>query len=168
VSEIPTADFERIKRLAVIAAFSDDELLDRLVLKGGNALDIVYGIRSRSSLDLDFSIEGEFENSEYLKERFERSLLKTFEPIGLLPFDVSVEERPPLLSADLANFWGGYQVSFKILPISESGLIQRGLSEMRRQALALDSRQRRSFRIDISKHEYCRDKESRIYNINAF
>lgn len=34
---------ERIKTLAIVAMFSDDDLMERLVLKGGNALDIVYG-----------------------------------------------------------------------------------------------------------------------------
>ena len=45
---------EKIKRLAIIAMFSDDDLMERLVLKGGNALDIVYEIGSRASMDLDF------------------------------------------------------------------------------------------------------------------
>lgn len=54
------ASIERVKRLALIALFSDDELMELLVLKGGNALDIVYGVAQRSPLDLDFSIETEF------------------------------------------------------------------------------------------------------------
>jgi hypothetical protein len=35
---------ERIKKLAIIALFLDNDLMDILVLKGGNALDIVYKI----------------------------------------------------------------------------------------------------------------------------
>ena len=33
---------QKIKRLAIVAMFSDDDLLERLVLKGGNALDLVH------------------------------------------------------------------------------------------------------------------------------
>ena len=51
---------DRIKRLAVIAMFSDDTLLDKLVPKGGNALDLVLGVTTRASIDLDFSIEHAF------------------------------------------------------------------------------------------------------------
>ncbi len=53
-------DLERIKKLVVIAMFSDDELMERLVLKGGNALDLIHRISTRASLDLDFSMERDF------------------------------------------------------------------------------------------------------------
>lgn len=50
---------EQIKKLALIALFSDDDLMNTLVLKGGNALDLIYRVDNRASLDLDFSIEGQ-------------------------------------------------------------------------------------------------------------
>ena len=34
-------DFDQIRRLTIVALFSDDELSERLVLKGGNALSLV-------------------------------------------------------------------------------------------------------------------------------
>ncbi|MFH1883416.1 MAG: hypothetical protein ABIL62_11975 [Planctomycetota bacterium] len=40
---------EQIKRIAIIALFSDDDLMDSLVLKGGNALDMIYGVAQRAS-----------------------------------------------------------------------------------------------------------------------
>ena len=46
--------FEEIRRITIIALFSDDELIDQLVLKGGNALRLIHKISSRTSLDLDF------------------------------------------------------------------------------------------------------------------
>ena len=36
----------------------DDVLLEQLVLKGGNAMALVYGFGSRASLDVDMSIDG--------------------------------------------------------------------------------------------------------------
>jgi predicted nucleotidyltransferase component of viral defense system len=47
---------ERIKTLVIISLFSDDDLMNRFVLKGGNALDIVYNVSTRASIDVDVSI----------------------------------------------------------------------------------------------------------------
>ena len=51
---------EIIKRIAIIALFSDDELMDSIVLKGGNAIDLLQvdtpNSYVRASYDLDFSI----------------------------------------------------------------------------------------------------------------
>ena len=55
---------DKIKKLAIISLFSDDEFMDIFVLKGGSALEIIYNISDRSSLDIDFSIESEFDNRE--------------------------------------------------------------------------------------------------------
>ena len=45
---------EKVKRLAIIAMVSDDELMDILVLKGGNAIDLIYQVSGRASIDIDF------------------------------------------------------------------------------------------------------------------
>ena len=41
--------------------FSDDDLMNLLVLKGDNALDVIHRIASRASIDLDFSVENDFD-----------------------------------------------------------------------------------------------------------
>ncbi len=45
----------------IIAMFSDDELMEMLVLKGGNAMALFYSEYSRASIDLDFSLCGNLE-----------------------------------------------------------------------------------------------------------
>jgi predicted nucleotidyltransferase component of viral defense system len=55
---------ERLKKLTIIAMVSDDYLMEKLVLKGGNALDLFYGISPRASLDLDFSMPDDFKSNE--------------------------------------------------------------------------------------------------------
>ena len=50
-------DFTQIRRLVVIAMFSDDVLMERLVLKGGNALELVHRLVDRGSLDIDLSMQ---------------------------------------------------------------------------------------------------------------
>ena len=44
-----------IKKTSVISIFSDDDLFDLFVLKGGNAMDLIHKVSSRASVDLDFS-----------------------------------------------------------------------------------------------------------------
>lgn len=45
---------EKIKKLAIISIVSDDELMEKLVLKGGNAIDLIYQVSGRASIDLIF------------------------------------------------------------------------------------------------------------------
>ena len=53
---------EKVKRLGVQAMFSDDELLDTLVLKGGNAMALIHRLSTRASIDLDFSMHLDLPN----------------------------------------------------------------------------------------------------------
>ena len=78
---------EEIKRTCIIGIFSDDFLLEKLVLKGGNLIDMVFNISSRASLDIDLSMTGEFADSlDKLKLRLENSLGHAFAEIGLVVF----------------------------------------------------------------------------------
>src|ERR1044072_830370 len=85
---------ERIKKLAVMAMFSDDELMETLVLKGGNALDLVYNVGTRASGDLDFSINRAFspDELEEFPSRIETLLQGAFEPEGYKVLDVKFVE----------------------------------------------------------------------------
>ena len=53
---------EKIKKLAVTAMFSDDDLMDQLVLKGGNAMALIHKLTSRESVDIDFSMSHDFQD----------------------------------------------------------------------------------------------------------
>jgi len=76
---------EEIKKIAIMAMFSDDTLMENLVLKGGNALDIVYRIGTRASLDLDFSMPDDI-NLLSFSDRIQYLLVKTFREHGLPVF----------------------------------------------------------------------------------
>ncbi len=96
---------------------SDDELLDRLVLKGANALGLTGGPSVRRSLDVDFSIDGDLSDLGSLEDvrmRMERLLVETFRAESFEVFDVNLQRQPPNLREDLVgDFWGGYQLQFK-------------------------------------------------------
>jgi predicted nucleotidyltransferase component of viral defense system len=84
---------EKLKKLTIIAMVSDDYLMEKLVLKGGNALDIFYGISPRASLDLDFSMPDDFKDDELegIKTKIENSLHIPKKYISSKPFKVRTE-----------------------------------------------------------------------------
>ena len=107
----------KIKRLAIIALASDDQLIESIVLKGGNAIDLAYhdsSSISRTSFDLDFSIEdGDFEEDvAVISERIQKTLVQTFGEHGFVLIDYNFINRP---KTSTIEFWSGYQVTFKVL-----------------------------------------------------
>jgi hypothetical protein len=150
---------ERVRTLVVIAMFSDDVLMRRLVLKGGNLMDLVYDISARSSLDVDFSIDGDFPDTEDLARRVENALVATFFEDDYVVFDVRFWEVPPFVSDDLKDFWGGYKVEFKLISRKRFGEFNGDLDRIRRSAEAVGKRGSSRFEIDFSKFEFCDAKE---------
>jgi hypothetical protein len=152
---------EKIKRLVVIAMFSDDELMDRLVLKGGNALDIVHKVAERASVDLDFSIENEFDEKELeiIEQKIQKVLTETFKAQDYDVFDLTFVKRPQKISPDMQDFWGGYQVEFKIINTEKHKQLGEKIDSLRRQATVVGGGQKRKIKIDISKFEYCKTKQ---------
>jgi predicted nucleotidyltransferase component of viral defense system len=148
---------DRIKRLAVIAMVSDDDLMNALVLKGGNALDLIYGVSDRSSIDIDFSMESEFPAADLdrIRGRIEHFIRAIFREAGYEAFDISLAERPAAVTPDLASFWGGYVVEFKLIPLERRDEAGKSLQALRRRSMVVGPRERRKFRVEISKHEYC-------------
>src|SRR5690606_4015616 len=110
-----TMDLKEIRRLVIIALFSDDEMMEKLVLKGGNALDIVYGIGARTSLDIDLSIAQDFVDLEDAKQRIFQSLRDRFDAAGYIVFDERFEPRPRKVLEESNDKWGGYAIEFKLI-----------------------------------------------------
>jgi len=106
-------DLDAIRRLVIQAAFADDALTDQLVLKGGNALALVYGIGNRSSVDVDFSLAADFDEGR-LRELLLRALRDRFDSVGLEVFDYSLERRPSEPHGRHPR-WGGYRAQFKLI-----------------------------------------------------
>ena len=148
---------EAIKRLAIVAMFSDDLLMEKLVLKGGNAIDLVYRIAPRASMDLDFSMPGEFDKTSLpeIKDRLANAIGRTFEESGYRVFDVEFVERPERVSPEVSSFWGGYVLEFKIIEAVRFGQLEHDQGALRRNATVVAGNQKRTFRVDISKFEYC-------------
>jgi predicted nucleotidyltransferase component of viral defense system len=152
-------DLREIRRIVITALFSDDELMGRFVLKGGNALDLIYHVGTRSSLDIDLSMPSDFTDLADARERIFRALKDRFDSAGFVVFDEKFQARPSVPRKGQSPQWGGYQVDFKI---AEREIHERHIKDietLRRSATLIGPEQKRTFRIDISKFEYCDPKE---------
>jgi predicted nucleotidyltransferase component of viral defense system len=163
-------DFADIRSLVIVALFAEDQLLDQLVLKGGNAINLIYGYGSRSSLDIDCSIDGDFANPEEIGDVLRRALQARFREKDHEVFDFSFTRRP-LQRPVMEDRWGGYAAEFKIIERKHVERIRGGLEEMRRTALEIGPSHQRTFRVDFSKYEFCgqkRQEELQDYAIYVY
>jgi hypothetical protein len=138
--------------------FSDDVLFEKVVLKGGNALDIVHGLGGRGSLDVDLSIEEDFDDVDDAKDRMFRALRDRFDSAGYVVFDFGFGKKPPEPWAENPE-WGGYFAEFKIIEKTTHERLASDTDSLRRNALLIGPGNKRKFRIEISKHEYCTGKQ---------
>lgn len=154
-------DIKRIKELVVIAVFSDDMLMERLVFKGGNALDLIYGISERASFDLDFSMPNQFEADEMpqIEARLKQAIENAFKHEGFEVFDFRFKEQPQKISDAVKSFWGGYAVDFKFIARAEYQKYQQNIEVLRRRAVSIGKQGSTKIEIDISKYEFCDGKQ---------
>jgi Nucleotidyl transferase AbiEii toxin, Type IV TA system len=154
-------EFQRIKQLIVIAFVSNDELLERLVLKGGNAIDLIYNVSERASIDIDFSMESEFDKKEIerIREIIDTELKETFKGAGYNVFEVTISEKPRIVSKEMLEFWGGYLVEFKIIKKSNDVSDLEDKRRRRMNAETYGSKNKRNFKVEISKFEYCQGRQ---------
>ncbi len=153
---------KKIRTIAIKAMVSDDELMERLVLKGGNAIDIIYGVSQRASIDLDFSIEDDFNNDEIkrIEEGIEKALTTTFAENNYKTFDIKFGPRPTRIRNEVKSFWGGYRIEFKIIDNDKLKGLGHELDTLRRNAEVIAPGQIKTFHIDISKFEFCTSKSA--------
>lgn len=144
--------------------------MERLVLKGGNALDIVYKLSERSSLDLDFSMQGDFASTQEItvtKEKLFAALRDRFDAIGYVVFDEKFESRPRG-DGGPGVVWGGYNALFKLISRKRfqelggsAGVAPSGktLEAMQRESRVTGVGSQRNFVIEISKFEHTEGKQ---------
>ena len=150
-------DLTDIRRVVIIAMFSDDTLFAQLALKGGNALNLIYELGSRSSVDVDLSLEKDFVNFDDAKDRIFRALSARFAEVGLRLFDERFSKKPPETTVG-AEKWGGYQVEFKLMEEDRFRAMDGDIDRARREAIVSGPNQQRVFLVQISKHEFCQGK----------
>ena len=148
-----------IRKIALLGIFSNDLLTERLFFKGGSALELIYKLTSRSSIDIDFSIEDDFDENEIqkIKIALEEALHSRLKEEGYFLFDFSFTRRPETIRTGTPPFWGGYNVEFKIIEIKLAESLDYNIVKLRQRSLIATPSQGKKFLIEISKHEYCKE-----------
>ena len=150
---------EDARKTILKALFGDTWLYDHLVLKGGNALSLIYNVGGRTSLDLDFSMSGDLDDLQATAERMFNVLAVAFDALDIEVFDFNLVQKP---SVPATSWWGGYAAEFKLIPKRLAAALSHNLERMRRQAMSIDpGSQRRKYSIEISKFEYVGDSQER-------
>lgn len=147
---------EQIKMLTLRALVSDEKLMYGLVLKGGNAIQLAYDITDRASLDIDFSMAGDFTHDEV--NRLERILLgllnSEFQKHDLMVFDIEFIEKP---KQNIVKEWKGYLLNFKVVHVDkyDSG----DMHKTRNAAYPIYENHSPKFQVEISSFEYTASKK---------
>lgn len=141
---------DTIKRLTIKALMHDEQLMYGLVLKGGNALQLVYEITDRASMDIDFSIEGDFSERDFqrISGILDVLLNEQFQTEKLVVFDIRFVERP---KTNKEKVWKGYNIEFKVT--HEKDWYPDDIEKSRREAIKIAD-QSTKFSVDISSFEY--------------
>lgn len=159
-------DIDELRKHMITALFSDDELMDLLVLKGGNALALVHKLSQRATIDIDFSMEDPFPEGFNPKDRIEIALNKYFKKIGLKTIDLTFADKPGVRKVGTPSWWGGYLLNFKLIELENENL---PIEDQRRQSIVLGPNNKRIYKIDISHNEFCGGKqEVEINDITAY
>lgn len=108
-----------IRNTIITSIFSNDDLLDILTLKGGNAMKLL-SLTNRQSSDLDFSIaEGKKISKEVEGKEIEKQLNQSFEEIGYKVISFKFSDKPAKRKPLTPPYWGGYQIQFSIISIDK-------------------------------------------------
>lgn len=145
-------DLDTIKKLTLRALMSDETLMHSLVLKGGNALQLVYEITNRGSIDIDFSVKKEFTEREFEKMPIllDYILNQTFRNEGLVVFDVNFIKKP---KTGTIPEWRGYLLDFKVIESEKYDKLEKNIDEVRKRAIKVNDQSPR-YVVDISAYEY--------------
>ena len=152
---------DKIKKISIIALVSDDDLMDKLVLKGGNAINLIFNLSSRASIDIDFSMKEDFSQDELeiISKKFENLLKTAFREERFMLFDYRFYKRPEKINKKAPSYWGGYDIEFKLITKQEYGKRNSNINELRRNAIVIGKNNSTKYRIDISKYEFCDKKQ---------
>lgn len=155
----------------LVALFSDDDLFECFVLKGGNALALVHEVDDRATVDLDFSMSTAFPEDWNPEEKIGSALERHFRRLGYVVFDCKFKHKPSSPKAETPDWWGGYLFEFKLSDAEKYETLKTDLAAVQRNAIVLGPQQQRTYKIDISKFEFCEGKEDALvddYTIRVY
>ncbi len=150
---------EEVLREVIIAIYSRHRLAKLLILKGGSAMRMFDDLSSRLSFDADFSIEEPLEQVAPVKKEMKKCLIAQFAGHGFDLIDFHFDRRPKVAKKHLPEWWGGWACEFKLVARKHRG---KSLDAKRRYALKPEPSPSPKITIDLSEHEYCGKRRTKI------
>ncbi|WP_069286706.1 nucleotidyl transferase AbiEii/AbiGii toxin family protein [Aerococcus urinaeequi] len=149
-------NLEEIRTIVIASLFSDSKLMEIWSLKGGNALEIAHKLNSRSSMDVDVSMDKDFEDYGLTKgdviERIKNELNINFSEFGYTIFDEKITPRPGK-GDNRPKYWGGYLLEFKIIETKKFIENEKNINQLRKEAEIISEKKGKKIKVDISKFE---------------
>lgn len=144
----------------IIAVYSSPRLAELLILKGGSAMRMFDKQNSRLSIDADFSIEKVLIDAGlFVFQEMEKCFTERFSEYGFELIDFRADRRPTKPRKDFPDWWGGWACEFKLVDRKYN---KRTLETRRRNAFIPEGSNSPKILIDLSEHEYCGKKRSKI------
>lgn len=114
-------------------------------------------------MDIDVSMSKDFEDydldADQVLLKFKRQLDVNFSELNLIVFDEQITKKPKSQSKN--QFWGGYKITFKIVPSEIYREHKNNQNELRKHSIVTNQvGQERKFTVDISKYEFTRPSET--------
>lgn len=156
-----------LRDLILEAFYAHPKTKELVVLKGGQALNL-YGFSSRESYDIDFTIKQAKEKVfEELNPLVKENLAETFLKRNYYFFDYRFDLKPKKRHHALPPYWGGYAITFKVIPLEEKKNIEnqyptdkeKQLERMRASAAPFGKNNSTKVELDFSYHEYVGELE---------
>jgi len=149
-----------IRLLVLEAIYSNDLLSELMVLKGGSAIRL-YDLEKRESYDMDFSLL-EFDKNfdeEHFRKEIENAIVTCFENYNYKIFGFKFIAKPKKRRNEQIEDWGGYNITFKFLPIEQFEKICEKNKKTKNKELSHCFYEfigtKKAIEIEISKKEYC-------------
>lgn len=132
---------------------SDDVLMQGLVLKGGNALQLAYDLINRGSIDIDFSIENEFSDKDFLRleRQFDYLLNNVFNEKNIKVYDIKFTLKP---KSGSIKEWKGYLLQYKLIKFDDFNRFKNDINAIRRNSIKVNDNNSTIYTVDISAYEY--------------
>ncbi len=152
---------EEVITQTIIAIYSASSSSKTLFLKGGSAMRLFDNLTSRLSIDADFSVKTDIADENIFFRDLESSVANGFRSKRFDIIDFKWKRKPKVIRPGFPDWWGGWLCEFKLLSFRHRG---KTLRTMRRNALIPDGANSSKVTLEISKHEYCGTKRTKIIN----
>lgn len=162
-------EVDNIKKILIASIASDDDLMEQMVLKGGNAISLGYGLSERPSYDLDYSLEDDFSDHNIVFERLKELISEGLNTNNYHLYDFSYKVKP-MSQTQNHDFWGGYEILFKVISLDKWKEYNYDEEKARRGgSVIFHENGSPTFSVDISKFEYVEKKKlTTINDINLY